>query len=320
MVRVSEEMAKQRVLVTVGRSNGVAVFRLAEIVYGSRGWETIGEILVYQNGRFRCRRTPVGESEMKELSEGTLPAKLLHELKSSFPLRREFKISGGIATYRYSVLAAPVDQPESIQDLLDIASANTCPSWWHDVGPMFRRNPSIRNGGGHGGGVSCSSPDSDLPAAHASNNATDIDTDSRLLVLELRLLKASGVSAGGPYIGVVPNPVTSAIVSKGQKVVPTLVARLKSRDLNFDEAIYIVLCLAELGAVDAEEPVRDFRNDLKKGRRFTRRDLTLDLEIDDFLHSRENYSMAAFALPPTYRVGLTKNWSTNIHCPATRRI
>jgi hypothetical protein len=279
-------------LLTVGRTNGAAVFRLAEIVYGSNGWETIGEILVYQNGHFRYRRTPVGESEMKEVSEGTLPVKLLHELRSGFPQRREFKISGGIATYRYSVLAAPVDQPESIEDLLDIASSNTCPSWWHDVGPMFRRHPSIHIGGADGGGESRSSPDSDLPAAQASNAATEIDADSRLLVLELRLLKVSGVSAGGPYVGVFPNPVTSAIVSKGRKVVPALVARLKSKDLSLDEAIYIISCLAELEAVDTEEPVRDFRNDLTKGRRFTQRDLTLDLEIDDFLQNIENYSMA----------------------------
>jgi len=99
------------------------------------------------------------------------------------------------------------------------------------------------------------------------------------LIDALEGLDVDGPSLGGPYVGVMHNDVTRAIVSEGTRIIPSLIRRLATARLN--PAIYIVFCLRELRAKSAEQAVRE----LADSDRFknTRRDLTLDMQIQFFL-------------------------------------
>ena len=99
------------------------------------------------------------------------------------------------------------------------------------------------------------------------------------LIDRLKGLDLEGPSLGGPYVGVMHNDVTKAILAEGERIIPSLIRRLGTAGLN--EAIYIVFCLRELRAKSAEQAVRGLADpDRFKN---TKRDLTLDMQIQFFL-------------------------------------
>lgn len=113
------------------------------------------------------------------------------------------------------------------------------------------------------------------------------------LIAALRGLRLDGVSRGGPYVGVEPNRTTQQIVARGSAIVPALIERLDSDTIKLNEAIYIVFCLRELKATQAEHSVRHLKDALDRGRRFPGRDMTLDMQIRYYLRDAEAWGKEA---------------------------
>jgi hypothetical protein len=109
------------------------------------------------------------------------------------------------------------------------------------------------------------------------------DSETEQLLNKLRRLRVEGPGRGGPFVGIQHNPVTRQIVAKGRAVVPLLVKRLESGDAALNEAIYIVFCLRQLKATEAQAAVRALKRELDSGHRFPGRDMTLDMQITYYL-------------------------------------
>jgi hypothetical protein len=85
------------------------------------------------------------------------------------------------------------------------------------------------------------------------------------------------------------NDATKAIVAQGEAAVPALLEELRVAELN--QAIYIVFCLRELHAVQAERDIRELQTALTNKARFgdIERDMTLEMQIRLFLRDLENW-------------------------------
>jgi hypothetical protein len=89
----------------------------------------------------------------------------------------------------------------------------------------------------------------------------------------------TGPSRGGPFVGIVDDDLTRALVARGDAVVPRLIARLPAS--GFDEAVYIVFVLRELRAASAESAIRTLQAELPA--RSVGHDLTLKMQVDYYL-------------------------------------
>jgi hypothetical protein len=105
------------------------------------------------------------------------------------------------------------------------------------------------------------------------------------LLDKLRTLKVEGPGRGGPYVGIVHNPVTREIVAEGNDIVPFLIERLKTGDLT--ETIFAVFSLRELRTKSAKGAVEQ----LQRSDRFrdVNKDLTLDMQIKYYLRDVDSW-------------------------------
>lgn len=99
------------------------------------------------------------------------------------------------------------------------------------------------------------------------------------LLARLSELQVEGPGRGGPHAGILHNDLTRELLSFGKGIVPSLVERLP--ESGFDEAVYIVFLLRELGATEARPAVRKLQSEVAQ--RSAGRDLTLRMQIDYFL-------------------------------------
>ncbi len=106
---------------------------------------------------------------------------------------------------------------------------------------------------------------------------------------KLTLAQHGAGSLGGPYVGIVHNSVTRAVVAQGKKIVPQLVERLKSS--GPDESAFIVFCLRELHAVSAKKKLVELQQAVRSGARFANEphDLTLEMQIKFFLDDADSW-------------------------------
>ena len=107
----------------------------------------------------------------------------------------------------------------------------------------------------------------------------------RSLLDKLSTLEIEGASFGGPYVGVMHNDVTRALVAEGEKIIPYLIERLKTSNLN--ETIFIVFMLRELRAKGAKQAIEE----LQSSKRFEgqSKDMTLDMQINYFLRDVDTW-------------------------------
>ena len=119
--------------------------------------------------------------------------------------------------------------------------------------------------------------------------APEVNRNSRTLIGRLDGLKVAGPSRGGPYVGILPNDLTTAIVKEGERAVPELVVHLDRA--NYAGTVYTVYCLHELKAKAAKERVQTLQQVLERGQRFAEEphDLTLAVEIQSFLEDADSW-------------------------------
>lgn len=108
----------------------------------------------------------------------------------------------------------------------------------------------------------------------------------RELIDQLKTLELEGPSRGGPYVGILHNDVTRAIVAEGDKIIRALLERLETSSLS--ETIFIVFCLRELHAKSAKHSLEQ----LQRSNRFqdVEKDLTLDMQLQFFWRDLDSWS------------------------------
>jgi hypothetical protein len=127
------------------------------------------------------------------------------------------------------------------------------------------------------------------PTQQEKAKRSDQNTKGENQLERLKKLKITGVSLGGPYLGIVHNDVTKSIVDQGSQIIPVLVKRLDSS--GYDESAYIVFCLRELRARSAIDKIVELEKSLDEGKRFveTPHDLTLKMQIKFFKRDFESW-------------------------------
>jgi hypothetical protein len=124
------------------RSNAM-LLRVNEVAYVN-GWRDIGEILVYNDGRYRHRTVLANADHKTSVFTGKLSLELQRKLQIDVVARRAFKTVDGVATYEYPLMSSMVDHPISIQELYASTSPVMDDPNWDAVRSWLvsKRNPS----------------------------------------------------------------------------------------------------------------------------------------------------------------------------------
>ncbi len=114
-----------------------------------------------------------------------------------------------------------------------------------------------------------------------------VETSKRLegLLHRLRELKVEGVGRGGPFLGVVHNEVTRELLAEGMGIVPLLLERIGSSEL--DETIFLVFLLRELRSINAKGAIEKLLDSPRF--RGKPRDLTLEMQVQFYLRDVDSW-------------------------------